>query len=56
MIATVVITLVAGAVLKLLQPSRPVWVWGELNLRVLAVLLLAVPTWSLRRVLVSPGR
>jgi len=36
----VVLTIAVGRVVGLLQPARPGWVWGELNLWVLAILLL----------------
>jgi hypothetical protein len=46
-VAAAVYGTLEGAVVSLLQPAHPGWVWGELNLWVLMLTLLAVA--SLRR-------
>lgn len=40
-VATVVVALLVNLVVARLEPSHPGWVWGELNLWVLALLALA---------------
>jgi hypothetical protein len=53
-LAAVLVSVLAGAVVALVRPAHPGWAWEEVNLWVLALATLAMAGWGLLRT--TPAR